>query len=435
MRRLLALLISLMLLGVVTGCATKPMSESGKEQIVLLCADGGGDLQEIIVEFNKQSDRYEVVLEMPEVIDIDSVKNYVNTRVVSKNSPDLIMSSYFYYEGFMDDGIVEDLSTYLQTSAVMKEEHYIESVIAPFKKGQAIYGIPTGFTVATLGCRSDNLRNEDGWDIEEFLTFLEEHPEVEFEWDGNQFGILKHCIQYGVERFVDFEAKTCNFEGEEFKGLLKRIKELERPDYSYCEAWSDLMEDGACVVFDYYISDYFDIQNREATLGENIKIVGYPSADGSRKSRLSPTEIIGIVTKSKNKEGAWNFLEYYMSHLDSYFEGRPEFPANEQLFQKKLQSAMEKNIMITEQGKEVELAKTYAITGAESIPIYALTLEQADRLQKVIDESEPFPQWKNRMILMVLEEANYYLNQSKTLEEVIEIIQSRAEIYLKEYML
>ena len=102
------------------------------------------------------------------------------------------------------------------------------------------------------------------------------------------------------------------------------------------------MEDGACVVFDYYISDYFDIQNREATLGENIKIVGYPGADGSRKSRLSPTEIIGIVTKSKNKEGAWNFLEYYMSHLDSYFEGRPEFPANEQLFQKKLQSAMEK---------------------------------------------------------------------------------------------
>ena len=428
-------IISLLLLCAATGCGTKHTNSSGKEEISLLCADGGGCLQEIIVDFNKQSENYEVVLERPEFVEIDFVKSYVNTRVVSKDSPDLIMSSYFSFEGFMDEGIVEDLSSYLQKSTVVREEQYIDAVIAPFKKDQAIYGIPSDFSVASLGCRSNNIKNEEGWDIDEFLTYLEKHPEVEFEWDGNQYGILKHCLQYGVESFVDFKTKSCNFDGEEFKGLLKRIKELERPDYSYCEAWADLLQEGTDVIFDYYITDFFEVQKKEATLGENIKIVGYPSADGSRKSCLTPNNIIGIVSNGKNKEGAWDFLEFYISHLDSYFEKQLEFPANEQLFQEKLQLAMEKNIMINEQGDEVVLPKTYATSGVEVIPVYELSQEQADRLMDIIEESVAFPQWKNKMILLILDEAHDYLNQSKTLEEVTKIIQSRAEIYLKEYML
>lgn len=113
-----------------------------------------------------------------------------------------------------------------------------------------------------------------------------------------------------------------------------------------------------------------------------------------------------------------------MSHLDSYFDKIQEFPVNEKLFTDKLQTAMEKD----------EQPKTYAIAGAEVIPVYELTTKQADRLRRVIDESEPFPQWKNRLILLILDEANYYLSDSKTLEEVTNIIQSRAEIYLQEYL-
>lgn len=424
MRRLWMIVIGFVLLVAMSGCGKKRISESGKEEIILLCADGGGNLQEIIVEFNKQSDRYEVVLEMPQVTDIDSVKSYVNTRVVSKDVPDLLMSSYIYFESFMEDKIVEDLSTYLKKSDIVKEEDYIGAVIAPFKKEQALYGIPTSFSVTTLGCRSDKVNGDNGWDMEDFLTYLEECPEVEFEWDGNHFGILQHCLRYGVESFVDFDAKSCDFDGEEFKTLLRRIKELKRPDYSYCENWADLLQEETDVIFDYYISDFFEIQSKEAALGENINIVGFPSADGSRKNRLNPENILGIVSKSKNKDGAWAFFEFYMSHLDSYFDKIQEFPVNEKLFTDKLQTAMEKD----------EQPKTYAIAGAEVIPVYELTTKQADRLLRVIDESEPFPQWKNRLILLILDEANYYLSDSKTLEEVTNIIQSRAEIYLQEYL-
>lgn len=55
-----------------------------------------------------------------------------------------------------------------------------------------------------------------------------------------------------------------------------------------------------------------DFRYLKEAVGEIADIAGYPNSDGNVKYLFNSSRVLGMNSASKQKEGAWDFLEYVM---------------------------------------------------------------------------------------------------------------------------
>ena len=120
-----------------------------------------------------------------------------------------------------------------------------------------------------------------------------------------------------MEGFIDWEKKTCNFNSEEFIALIKRIKSLDYGDYEPVfyqedEEIAALLSGDSLLKSDYYRTPYRYRQLQSKYKG-HIKNVGFPTTNGEPYYRVCPDMQFSIYAGSKNKDGAWAFIEFMLS--------------------------------------------------------------------------------------------------------------------------
>ena len=106
-----------------------------KEIITLAAMWSSQDLQEAVVNFNKQSDAYKVRIvtyfddttEWTETKYQDSI-TALNNAITSSNCPDIIDLSNLNTRSYLSKGLLKDLSPYLENSSV-KREDLMESIL------------------------------------------------------------------------------------------------------------------------------------------------------------------------------------------------------------------------------------------------------------------------------------------------------------------
>lgn len=417
-RTIIGLTMVLMLLGF-TGCGDKKES-GGKKELVILATDSMENLlEEFIVEYNKQSEEYYITYEDfgwkpggPEVL-----SDKINAKIVSEHCPDVVLINYNLFQVYMDAEALEDLTPYVENSKSIATEAFKEPVIKAFEKNNALYGIPRNFSVTGMAGRTDQVGELQGWNIEEFITYFEQNPDVVLEWDGDDYGILNFCLRYGLENYVDFEEGKCDFDTEKFKALLTRIKALNRED-SYVDNFREHVEDGGKFLLDLPVNSFDDYKRMEAEYQDSLTILGYPGSVGNANCRLLPENAIGMFANSKNKEAAWDVIEKYME-FDFGFE-EYSFSAIENTFNQQLALAKE----------APEVTEHNELTKEE-----ALTQEQELQVLYAIENAVPDDVIREKIRTMVTEEALHYFLDRKSLEETVDIIQKRVQLYIEEWKL
>ncbi|MDE6673822.1 MAG: hypothetical protein K2K19_03285, partial [Acetatifactor sp.] len=264
------------------------------------------------------------------------------------------------------------------------------------------------------------------WEIEDFLEYLETNPDIVFEWSGNDFEILKFCLQYGIDRFVDYDTGTCRFDSEEFAELLCRTEKLGEMISRESRPWYEVVEDGGTMIAEQSINSFTSFMTASIEYETEVKHLGYPGADGIPRCRLLPENAIGLAANSQNKDAAWEIAEQYLRYQFNLYG----FPAVRRNFEEMLREATTQQYIVLEDGSRKEQPLSYY--GGE--PIYALTKEQADEVLAVIDEALPDEAVRDRVRQLVLEEAASYFSGQKTLEEAQQLAQSRAQVYLSEQL-
>ena len=401
----------------------KLAAEGEKQELVLYSPNGANpSLQEVVVNFNKQSETYKVILEECEYTDTEEFSMAVNARLSGKNSPDLLAINYNYYNMYQDAGILEDLTPYLAKSECLDEEGYLEPVLKPFREGEVLYAIPKNFTLLALATgkeQAKSLQKGEGFSTERFVSYLEENEDVKFEWNGYSLGILKYCMQYGMDSFVDFEKGICNFNSDEFRSLVLRLEDMRfESDFYDSGVWNEIVESGEKIFTEVVISDFYSLEKMKIMYNREMRILGYPTTTGEMKTQLRPTAIMGILKNSQGKQGAWEFLEYYMLNYNV-----PEgFPTDRKSFEEEKTWAQKKT-------KEPH-ARVFA--GNESINIYEVGKEQIEQIMEAIECAKPPIQEEEVISEILKEELTYYINKDKSLDETLDIIQNRAQLYLNE---
>ncbi|MDE6675201.1 MAG: extracellular solute-binding protein, partial [Acetatifactor sp.] len=229
------------------------LAEDGRQIITWLVFSFKEDAEEIATVFNRQSKDYKVVVEeiSSEVL-TDCTTQFdlqedaymrANTRLLGSKSADLIsFSSYQDMERYLAKGYLEDLTPYIAQSEKISREDYFDEILECYSSGNALYSIPPTFGIDTLKGKESELGAEPGWTVDEFLDWLAEHPDT-VTWEGlSRENVLNFCLKGTLDEYLNWESGQCNFEGEDFQELLRRIGGLTTDSAEHWDLWEQMKE-------------------------------------------------------------------------------------------------------------------------------------------------------------------------------------------------
>ena len=406
------------------------------------------DLSRFIVEFNRQSEDYRVVLTAWSERDGEiSGAEQLSREIIAGHTPDMIFTSGFYDEAasWFEQGLFCDLYELMDDDESFDESRYNMDILRLYEDDGKLMKFVTGYSMNTLIARRGNVP-DDGWTVEEFLDWAESLPDDALLMPFRP-SILWTVLSSALDEFVDYKTGRCSFDGELFGRLLELEREfINRPDknelYGEDKSNMELYRSNKLMLNNaYFINDIASLLQNIYLVADDIDdvvIVGYPTSDGNGML-IQARESISICKDSLVRDGAWEFIKYYSSHSDSelWINGLPtSYDALGRaigsetgyyyLFQENTYSGS--SIPMTDEQLANELRRkpgVYHRVSDEDYD-YLLSLTRDARLQS--GENALGKEIMN----IIDEETEMYFAGEKSLEETQKLIQSRVNIYVSE---
>ncbi len=399
--------------------------------------------EELVAAFNRQSREYRVVTESVSLKGVTVTENStgfdldteifmcVNTRLLASESADILsFVSYQDMERYLSRGYLEDLAPYIARSENIEREDYLEGPLEYYTRGEALYGIPATFSIDALMGKESELGAEPGWTVEEFLDWLGEHPDAVTKEGMTKENVLDFCLKGTLEEYVQPDLGQCDFEGESFQELLRRVQDLTTDGSTHWDDWEKMLEEKRPVLEQGGAGGFAECHAWESMYGEPLVYKGYPSSDGS-PCYFYTGGGMGILSRSACKEGAYAFWEYCLLHGES----GPWYYTNRKLFMESMEQLADEQYAYTSDGKMMfrRLSESNFAGEEDGLEwLTNLTGEQRDK-QLAMLEHVRIDTLENRTIRnIVIEEASTYFAGGKGLEETCRVIQSRVQMYVAE---
>ena len=376
-----------------------------------------GRLDLLVRMYNRQSREYRV--ELVEEKDEDSMQ----MKFIQGKGADIIDLTHIYAGNLAGIGAFEDLTAYYEASDTVGMEDILDPVReACVLAGKNVLVMPS-FHILTVSSLEKEVTAQ-GWDVWEYL----ERAENEWVFDGqNPLNALTDCMGVRAgEYFIDYEKKECHFDSPEFRKLLEacgRVRTYDEATSANSRAHSVFVPERITTPWD---------MTRQSIRGYELwdwadRLVGYPGMYGP-EHKLYPSSVFAMNSASKNKEGAWDFLEFMMSEevqlLTSWC-----FPSRKDAFEQSLSdiyvspSRANSFPLTDENGQIVILGKVKEVTDHEK-----------EVLRGIVEDAK-YDSWgsgSSPLWRIVSEEAAMYFKGDAGLDSTIDKIQSRVQLYLDE---
>ncbi|TCL55651.1 ABC-type glycerol-3-phosphate transport system substrate-binding protein [Kineothrix alysoides] len=419
-----------------------PKDVMDKKVLTLACNGLNWDVRNQIVQFNKTNQQYRI--RITDYTQYNTDEDYtrgvtkLNTDIASGNVPDiLILDTNLPVESYISKGLFEDLYPYIDKDEELKRDNYFQNVLTAYETNGKLYQMVPSFTIFTVVGKTADVGAEPGWTMEDLNALMATKPEGTQVFAGEIRGsVLNYSIQLAGGQFIDWKTGECKFNSDAFISLLEFLKQFpEQYDDSYYtdEYWRsyDSMWRNGEVLLNVSYMDGFSSYNymKKGTYGEDITLIGFPSADG-KGSAIMPNMDIVMSSKSKNKDGVWQFMRYFLT--DDY-QNTIEYgwPLSLKRIDALSEKAKKKQSYEDENGKIVEYDQTYIVGGME-MPITPMTQEEIDEVLAVVKTIDKPYSYDQNLINIISEETAPYFAGQKNAKEVADIIQSRVQIYVNE---
>ena len=417
-----------------------------KKEIVLASIYPSRDIKAAVAEFNRLSEEYTVVIERYGMSDEyegtsdeypmrQGAITRLNGSLVGSDPPDLLdMGWPISVATYAEMDALTDLYPYFKKSDALDIGDYLENVVEGYTVNGRLVCLPTSFDLSVIIGRTSQVGNEPGWTFEELNAVLEKYPDRKL--FTRNYMLYYFLYDYYVNTFVDSETGKCNFDSDEFREFILWIETYKLPQEEFMSFLGDYVPEDVLLDSDS-LSSFYDLDRQKIRFGGDITFIGHVTKAGTPSYEYFSGGEVGIVESSKNKDGAWAFLEYFISSRGSY-HGRSQvgFPTNKEELMKMAKIEMETKGIVTEDGRLTSLG-VWGI-GDDRIEIHAPTQEDVDTVLDYIDNID-FTQVSSApsssldgIVNMLLEDLEpYYLGQ-KSLEEVTRIFNNRVQLMVDE---
>lgn len=395
----------------------KPKESVPKTQLIF-AAFASQDFQGSVVKFNQSHENYEVALKGYKYPDQEA---QFYAFLASGSGPDIVEISG-RTEKYVNNGYLLDLTSFIENSDRINWDDYISRMREDIAVEGRIYALPKRVSLTVLACPASLLKGKDSWNIGEYLDLLEEYPDA-LSWEGASAErikeeILRNALYNGINGFVDIEMGTAALDGEDFRLILERIAALDVKTVN--KSAKTRAREGETVFWELYMNSAVELQEAEGISGQELTLIGYPVSGkipGERSSnRISYGHEVGIHSGTENAQAAWEYVEAYFAgaqEKNSFF-----FTPGKEAFEEKLQEGLGEEFL--------------SLDGVNVIVCPELTDKQVEKVRDAVAGAAVFGNEEFEIMSIIAEEAAPYFTGDKSLDSVVDTIQSCVQLYLDE---
>ncbi|MCR5720427.1 MAG: hypothetical protein K6F84_07665 [Lachnospiraceae bacterium] len=423
-----------------------------KEDVVIGTMYSGSISKQAILAFNKQSDKYRVkvvtYLDTDDWSDesyMDAISDMTNAVLSTDGScPDLMEISLLNINsGSVSDAIC-DLNEYMDDSF---KNNIFESCLAGYNVNGKQLAIPKTFSVETMAGKKDIIGDVDHLSFEDVEALVDKYPDCEIIDYMDQATMLQLFLYFNLDKFIDYSTGECNFDNDEFKSVLKFAARFpEEYDYDSRDSSASKLANGTSLMEMAYLMDFRSMQEVMAHFGtEDVAFVGYPTFDGSCGTFLTTNDALGICENSDSKEGAWEFLKFYLGYKDE--SSSYGFSSFKDEFEKAAKEACEHEYVKDENGElvldengEPIIAEDESYGGVSyedgwTYEYHAVSEEEVELTKEIINKARPLN--LNIIVIqkifgIISEEVQPFFKGQKSVDDVSSVVQNRVQLYFKE---
>lgn len=434
--------------------------EAAKKTIVLATMSSDSPLQAAVVNFNRHSDKYRI--EIKQYYDytgeqdyLDSLTNLKNA-IISSNCPDIIDLTGLEVEKLASKGVFEDLSPYLESSSLLGRDDVLQSILDAYTLDGTLTAIPRRFSVQTAVGSAKELAGIEKWTIEDVIAFCEAHPGAELFNGATKSSVMTYLMNCSQDAFIDWSTGECRFDTDVFKHLLEFVNSF--PDEAQqsgelqvgmfitgmeigdSQSIQERAQNGEVLLEKSSLSNIDYGQLYREMFGSDVVFIGYPTADGSSGHYVPVSSYAyAISSKSENKEGAWEFIEKFLTEDEGRFTWG--FPTLKNKLELEIKKALNSDYVLDDNGDPVLNEKGEPIVNTEHNTYWyngwtytyrSSTQEEIDLVLKILDEVRLEPESGAEIMNIIDEEAEAFYQGQKTVDQVAEVIQRRVSVYVNE---
>lgn len=318
--------------------------------------------------------------------------------ILAGKSPDLILyEDNIYYPGIhTDSDLFDDLYAYIDADETLSRDDFLPNLLEAMSRGGALRRIWSSTFIKTVAAPSSAVGDGKGMTVADYDRIVAENDayQVRFRYGYGGVELLNWLAPQGTF-FVDRENGTCSFDSQEFRDLL-----------AWCAATEADMElakqtPGEVEELLWWTSIGLpDLSRLEDRLWEDFVFVGTPNGGDGFHSYGCGDYAMAIPVRSGNKVGAWSFIRDRLS--------------------------ME---------RQVSLSELPVIREAIGLSSYynAATDYAKEQLEKLMDATKYAAGYSDFYVWEIIQEVGgAYLAGDKSLDEAVDLIQSRASLWVAE---
>ncbi len=422
-----------------------------KVTLLLACDYMDSTVKSDVIRFNKSNDKYRITMMDYSIYNDNSSEEQIpggytkmNNDIISGKIPDImVFTSNPDISSWANKGLLADIGELIANDEELSKLEYLDNVFKAMHVNDKQYTLIPYFAVSTMVARKDMVGDRTGWTMTEMQEFLKTLPADVKPYDGDYVRetMLYYVMQFCGDDFVDVNTGKCNFDSQEFIEILEFVKTLpEEINYSddYWENYDwmevqNMFRNKKAVMMSCNIYDFKDLVSEfHGRLADEPSFVGFPGVSGNSSVITPVSSVFAISAKSENQEGAWQFVRQYLT--EEYQSGDDFYglPVLKSAFEEKAKLATEKPFWIDEvTGERHEEEYMYWGT-EEEIILDPFTQQEVDDICNFIYSIEKGVYNNPYITNIVKEEADAFFKDQKTAKDVVQIIQSRAQIYVDE---
>ena len=448
-----------------------------KKVLTLGCFYIDWNIRSQIAEFNKTNEDYTIYAtsysESNDTSDYTAALTKFNNEILAGNVPDiLLISSGMPYNSYASKGLFADLYEFMDKDDVYNRDAFMPNVLKAMEKDGKLYEITPSFTVQTYAAKKSLVGDATSLTMDQANQILASMPEGATLTNDSQTMTASNFLSTAItfSNFVDYTNATCNFDSPEFKAILETAKKYPA-EIDYDALYNDnpnywMEQETACrenraLLYSVYFNDFSTYTNtRDAYFGEDISFVGFPGSGASNAtgSVISTGSEIAVSSKSKYKDGAWEFIKLVLDNavgeqdsgnygvaitsdasvaeaadeavkrITSQYYGLPVVKSQLQALGQ--QATIPQTYTDTD-GTVQQVDNTYYVGNTE-VKVNLITQDEVNMLIDYFSTVDTIARYDESLTDIINEEANAYFKGTKSVDEATSLIQSRASIYLSE---
>ncbi len=400
-----------------------------KKELSIAVFEEDSILRGVVKEFNKTHPEYHLEIKKYNP-DSDGIA-LLHADIAAGKVPDILDVANMNLNTYIEKNIIIDLGQYLDEDEELTRDDFLAPAVKSCSRDEKIYALPSVVWLGTLLGKSDNLNNMKQWNFDEFQNYLNtlEKPE-RLTMVSTKEEMFQRMISQCSNQFIEWDNATCNFAEDEFLRLLEfcNMFPLTRENYKDTDQVRLIRED-ELLVFPVIIKSIMGFQLNQAMAGSDITYIGYPVESGSGTHLIITSRVYAITEQCEEKDVAWEIIKLLCTNKEIGKEG---FPTYKKQFVEDCQTSATKFYRMTETGERVETYTAQIDYYGEMLEIYALTAEEENVLKGLLENADEADMQKQKINEILVEEALPYFNGQKSIQEVVEVIQSRVQLYLDE---